>query len=78
MFTKVCNWLKKVPAILVGAVITAPVFAADSAGPDLSALTKAVDFSTVGIAVLSIAALLATVYVSIKGAKIVLAMIRGN
>jgi hypothetical protein len=78
MFNKICQYFNKVSAVVIGAVIAAPVFAADSAGPDLSALTKAVDFSTVGIAVLSIAALLATVYVSIKGAKIVLAMIRGN
>jgi len=46
--------------------------------PDLSGLTNMVDFSTVITAVLAIAALLAGVYVAIKGAKTVLHMIKGN
>lgn len=67
--------LKKVSGVLVGAVAAAPVFAA---GPDLTALTGAVDFGTVVAAVLAIAGLLATLYVAIKGAKTVLGMIRGR
>lgn len=46
-------------------------------GPDLTGLTDVVDFGTVGAAVLSIAGLLAVVYVALKGAKIVLGMLRG-
>lgn len=49
-----------------------------AAGPDLSPLTSAVDFGTVTTAVLSIAGLLAVVYVAVKGASIGLAMLRGR
>ena len=51
---------------------------AQAAGPDLSPLTSAVDFGTVTTAVLSIAGLLAVVYVAVKGASIGLAMLRGR
>ncbi|WP_234267459.1 hypothetical protein [Hydrogenophaga sp. NFH-34] len=51
---------------------------AQSAGPDMSALTGSVDFGTTLTAVLAIAALLAGVYVAIRASKIVLAMIRGG
>lgn len=44
--------------------------------PDFSSLTTAVDFSTVGTAVLAIAALLAVPLVIRKGAKLVLAAIK--
>lgn len=47
-------------------------------GPDLSPLTSAVDFGTVTVAVLSIAGLLAVVYVAVRGAKIGLSMLRGG
>lgn len=49
-----------------------------AAGPDLSPLTSAVDFGTVTVAVLSIAGLLAVVYVAVKGASIGLGMLRGR
>ncbi|EEG06924.1 major capsid protein [Pseudogulbenkiania ferrooxidans] len=48
-----------------------------AAGPDLTPLTSVVDFGTVITAVLAIAGLLAGVYVAIKGAKIVIGMVRG-
>lgn len=51
---------------------------ASAAGPDLTAMTSAIDFGTVTTAVLSIAGLLAVVYVAIKGAKIVLSMVKGG
>lgn len=60
---------------LVGALSTG---AAMAAGPDLTPLTSQVDFGTVTVAVLSIAGLLAVVYVAIKGAKIGLSMLRGG
>lgn len=49
-----------------------------AAGPDLTPLTSAVDFGTVTVAVLSIAGMLAVVYVAVKGAKIGLAMLKGS
>jgi hypothetical protein len=45
-------------------------------GPDFSSLTGAVDFSTVGTAILAICALLAVPLVIRKGAKMVLAAIK--
>lgn len=47
-----------------------------AAAPDFTALTGAVDFSTVGTAVLAIAALLAVPLVIRKGAKMVLSAIK--
>jgi hypothetical protein len=52
--------------------------AAMAAGPDLTPLTSAIDFGTVTVAVLSIAGLIAVVYVAIKGAKIGLSMLKGS
>lgn len=49
-----------------------------AAGPDLTALTSAVDFGTVITAVLSIAGMLAVVYVAVKGASIGLGMLKGR
>jgi len=45
-------------------------------GPDFSTLTSAVDFSTATAAILSVAALLAVVYVTWRGAKMVLGAIK--
>ena len=63
----------------VAAAVAAPsVFAADpTAGWDYSGLTSSIDFSTISIGVLSVAGSLAAVYAGIKGAKIVLAFLRG-
>lgn len=69
--------LKKALAVLVAGL----GFVASSAfalGPDLTPLTSAVDFGTVTVAVLSIAGMLAVVYVAIKGASIGLAMLKGR
>ncbi len=52
------------------------VLGAHAAGPDFTTLTTAVDFSTVITAVLAVAALLAAVYVAMKGARLVLGFIR--
>lgn len=51
---------------------------AHAVGPDLSTLTAAVDFSTVTTAVLGVAAALIVVYIAWKGAKMVLAAVRGG
>lgn len=60
------------------ALLSAPamVMAAET-GPDLSGLTSNFSVTTVVTGVLAIAAGLATLYLAIKGAKILLQMIRG-
>ena len=63
---------------IAGVVVSVAPMAAFAAGPDLTPLTSAVDFGTVTTAVLSIAGLLAVVYVAVKGATIGLAMLRGK
>lgn len=50
--------------------------ASHAAGWDYASLTDAVDFTTIGTAVLAVAALLAVVYAGIKGARIVLGFLR--
>ncbi|VVE74010.1 phage-related membrane protein [Pandoraea anapnoica] len=67
----------------VAAVMIATPFAAHAeagggtGGVDLSAMTNAISFTNVGLAVVSVGASLALVYVGVKGAKIVLGFIRG-
>lgn len=62
-------------AIGVSAVAHAQVAAA--ASPDFSTLTSGIDFSTVTTGILAVAATLITVYVAMKGAKILMSMVRG-
>jgi hypothetical protein len=69
------NLFKKAGAV-VGSTLVAG--SAMAAGPDLTPLTSAVDFGTVTTAVLSIAGLIAVVYVAVKGAQIGLAMLKGR
>ena len=47
-----------------------------AAGPDLSSLTAAVDYSTVGPAILVVGAAAAAVYIVWKGAKMVVSAIK--
>lgn len=61
-----------------GVVVSVAPMAAFAAGPDLTPLTTAVDFGTVTVAVLSIAGMIAVVYVAVKGAQIGLGMLRGK
>lgn len=51
--------------------------AAQAAGPDLTSLTTAVDFGTVTTALLGVAAAIIIVYIAWKGAKMVLAAVKG-
>lgn len=60
----------------LGAAVFVPVASAATA-PDFSTLTASVDMSTVATAVMAVAAVMVGVYVAIKGAKIVLQMVRG-
>jgi hypothetical protein len=62
-------------AIVLSSVLGA--VAANAAAPDFSTLTSSVDFATVVTAVLAIAGLIAAVFVAVRGAKMVLGMIRG-
>lgn len=50
---------------------------ASAAGWDYSSLTSDIDFSTIAVGVLAVAALLAAVYAGIKGARVVLAFLKG-
>lgn len=49
-----------------------------AAGPDLTSLTSSIDFGSTTLAVLAVAALLAGVFVAIRGAKTVLGMVKGK
>ena len=68
--------MKRLKKIGTGVALGSVSAASFAAGPDFSALTGAVDFSTVGTAVLAIAALLAVPLVIRKGAKMVLSAIK--
>lgn len=63
--------------LVTGVALVALGSSAFAAAPDFTALTGAVDFSTVGTAVLAIAALMAVPKVVSWGAKRVLGFIRG-
>ena len=67
--------MQKKQVLIMGVLATvgANAFAV---GPDFTSLTSAVDFSTVGTAVLAITALLAVPAVIKKGARMVLAAIK--
>jgi hypothetical protein len=72
--------LNGVSAILakssIAGIASAPLFAhADTV--DFTQLTSGIDFSSVTSAVLAVGVVLMGVYVAIKGAKIILSMVRG-
>lgn len=71
---------KKVVALssLPVALGTSMAAHASTGGVDLSAITGAFTASDVVTGVLAVGAVLAVIYVSIKGAKTVLGMIRGG
>ena len=66
------NYLK----FVVGASSAVASVGAFAAAPDFTTLTGAVDFSTVGAAILAIAALLAVPLVIRKGSRMVLGAIK--
>lgn len=68
--------MKKLKKLGLVAVSTAPAVAL-AAPPDLTPLTSAVDFSTVGTAIMSVAGLVIGVYIIWRGAKFVLAAVKG-
>jgi hypothetical protein len=68
--------LVAVSALMVGVAALAQTTPA--AGPDLSSLTSSVSVSTTVTAILAIGATLAVLFIAIRGAKVVLSMIRGG
>ena len=57
-------------------VAVAAAGSASAAGADFSAITAAVDWGTVITGILAVAALAAAVYVAVKGAKMLLGMLK--
>lgn len=77
MFSRPVLTPPKVAAVVAAHLALAPALAfADGSG--LDGLTKAVVFTEVSTAVLAIAGTLAAVFVTMRGAKLVLSMIRGR
>ena len=69
----------KLAAVIAAHLALAPALAfAEGSGSGLEGLTKAVVFTEVSTAVLAIAGTLAAVFVTMRGAKLVLSMIRGR
>ncbi|KVD29392.1 hypothetical protein WI84_01785 [Burkholderia ubonensis] len=63
---------------IAGSILVATANArAATAAPDFSTLTSTIDMSTVITAVLAVAGVMVGVYVAIKGARIVLRMVKG-
>jgi hypothetical protein len=69
--------LKKVALLGAGSVAAAAMGSANAA-IDLTSITGAVTASDITVGVLAIAATLATVYATIKAAKIAISMLRGG
>lgn len=67
--------LATLAAVPATALVASPVFAAD--GWDYSSILSGVDFGTIAVGVLAVAAALAGVYAGIKGARIVIGFLRG-
>lgn len=63
--------------VLVVGALFSPGFVF-AAGVDYSALVEAVDFETVAAGVLGVAAALITVYIVIKGVRLVMGFVRGE
>jgi hypothetical protein len=63
----------------LGAAVAVPVLAhAQASAVSYTSLTSSIDFTTTIAAIMSIAALLCGLYLAIKGAKIVIRMLRGG
>jgi len=60
----------------IGGLAVAAQAQTTSTAPDFTTLTSSIDMSTVSVAVLAVAATMVGVYIAIKGAKIVLRMVR--
>lgn len=72
-FNQVRKYGARVLAVGVGAALAVPAFAT---GPDYSELTGAINFDSIAPIVLGAGAALLTLFVIIKGVKIVIGMVR--
>lgn len=75
MKTRLSNLRNKLAASAAGLSASSMAVAA---APDYTTLTTAVDFSTTSTAILSVAAALIVVYITWKGAKLVIGAVRGG
>lgn len=66
----------KIVRVYIALFLAVLGFNAAAVGPDFTTLTAGVDFSTVGPAILAVAALIGLVLVVRKGAKMILGMIK--
>lgn len=73
--SKVNKWLARTAVAVGGMAAAVPAFAT---GPDYTSLTSAVDFTTTITAILAVMALLAGLYLVIKGGKVILGVLRGR
>jgi len=73
--SKVSKFLARAAVVSGGLVVAAPAFAA---GPDFSALTAAIDFTSATTAILAVFGLLGTVYVAVKGGSFIMGVLRGK
>ena len=74
-FARFNRMARRSAVVVVGAVVVNANAA--GTGPDFSTLTSGIDFSSVTTGVLAVASTLIAVYVAIKGAKILMSMVRG-
>lgn len=72
--------LRSISNWLVAGAASLPLFAlaGGGGGTDYSDLVEAVDFATVSTGVLGVAAALITVYITIKGVKLMMGFVRGG
>ena len=69
--------LQVIFAPLLAMLLMLASFGAHAAGPDLTSLTSQVDFSTVAAAILAVAGSIVGVYLTWKGAKMVIQAVKG-
>lgn len=76
MKKRILSYANRIGYVVAATALAVP-FSAHAEAPDFSQLTGGVDFSSVTTAVMAVGVVLMGVYVAIKGAKIVLGMVRG-
>lgn len=64
--------------VVVSGLALTPVAMAQESGIDFSSLTESIDLGSVITAVMAVGAVLVGVYVAVRGARIVLQMVRGG
>ncbi|HCO6908903.1 TPA: hypothetical protein OBS52_003996 [Escherichia coli] len=62
-----------VPSLVL---VASSAFAGAAKGPDLSALTNSIDFSTVLVGIMAVAATIVTLYAGFAGVKWILRMVK--